>query len=436
MAIDKLRVTHDALQNIKSIARLDELRGAKGSLTSNQEADWDSAVRDLNAQIEDLNRQCRIDHPGMPYLVKPLDDGWTGDDLMHVAGVLNGAVRMFEGEQKALELRKWRGDEYVRPDSTGMETYAAGDDLRAMIEAHEGQHDFDLVHGFTETRAIADFSDSSALYTAEFSSKFAFYLRTESPWMHLATVVRAKDGRPMTVPGISTDSTTYTNGEGTAVTESSPTLSDTSISLTKYAVLSYISNEALEDAAFNVSDYIARSAARSVAQDFGSAATATVIAGISNAGTATGAGGLGTATNSYVGWEDLIDQRLGRAAPYRNAATWVLSNSAMGHVAKMRDQMGEYFWSPETTNAGPLSSPLLGNPVAEDPYGEVLGSASKSFVFGDVGAGLVIKMRPVAVRISPDFRLNYDQTAVLCTLRAGIGVVDSAAMSYLVSAAT
>lgn len=317
------------------------------------------------------------------------------------------------------------------------------DQIRDMIQSHEGRADFDLVraHGELRTskpatdvelRAIADFSDNGALYTNDFARLFALYQRTESPWFATSTIVRADNGRPMVVPGLTADPTVYTPGEGTAITESTPTLGSATITPVSYKWLGYVSWEAVEDAEYPLSQRIAESAARAIDLQFGSAATADVLAGIANGGTATGLGGGGTAT--FVGFEDLLDLEYGRAAPYRSQASWVMSNGMIKKARKFRNTNGDYIWQP----SGALGQPdtFDGRGVYEDPYLATPASATKSALYGDWARATVIKSTSLRVATSTDYRFANDQIAIKAVLRADIAVVDSAAAAYLVSANT
>lgn len=284
-----------------------------------------------------------------------------------------------------------------------------------------------------ETRSIANFSDAAALYMNDFSTSVAVYARTASPWRELATIIPATNGRPLVLPNLTVDVTTYTPGEGTAINESTPAIGGGTATPISYKALSYVSAEAEEDEVIGLLGLIAKSQGRALGLAFGSAATTAVVAAASNGGTATGAGGLGTATNTFFGYEDLIDLKYGRAVPYRQVGVYVMANGALRKTRKFRDQQGAYFWQPAI---GPGMAPTFdGNPVYEDPNLANPASATKSILFGDASA-YVVKEVPLRVALSTEFRFNLDQVALRSVYRAGGTVPDSAAIAYLVSANT
>jgi HK97 family phage major capsid protein len=300
-------------------------------------------------------------------------------------------------------------------------------ELREMFARGETSHDFDVVRPLQKFQ-ISDTVNSAHLFTSDFADRVATYMRTLSPWMGLATVVPADNGRPLVVPTIGTDTTTYTPGEGTAITESTPALGNATVNLTAYKTLSYVTREALEDVEYDLDDALAFSAARSISLAFGSAATTAVLAGINNGGTASG--------SPFFGFDDLISLEYSRAAPYRTApgAAWVASNGAISKIRKLKDSQSQYLWSPSGTAGQPDS--LLGAVIHEDPYMAAVASASKSVIFGDIRAMAVVKATPLRVEVSKDFLFDKDIVAFRSVLRAGIAVQDANAAAFLVSASS
>lgn len=432
---DRLAAIAEARGHFETLVRLATIEEQHRSLTPAQADDRDVARGKYNQAARAL---------GLPEVRSGSD--WTESDWEAIKTTLYGAERnawrLTEPIDRAIEYERikpaWLTDSVVYDARSGLAPGSrSADTLRDMITSGERIAELDLVgaHGAIrsdETRAIADFSDGSKLYTSDFASLFAMYQRTESPWFSLATIVNADNGRPLVVPSFTADLTTYSPGEGTAITESTPALGSATITPVSYKALSYVSMEAIEDTEYPLSARIAESAARAISLQFGSAATGTVLAGVANGGTATGLGGGGTAT--FVGYEDLLDLEYGRAAPYRQAGAWIMANGMIVKARKFVDKNGEYLWQ----RSGALGQPdtFDGRAVYEDPYLANPASATKSALFGDWRRALVVKMSALRVEVSTDYRFNQDQVAFKTVLRAGIAVVDAAAAAYLVSANT
>jgi HK97 family phage major capsid protein len=291
----------------------------------------------------------------------------------------------------------------------------------------------------SEVRAIADFSDNGALYTTDFATQIAIYKRTLSPWIDLSSILNANNGRPLNVPKLTADNTTYKPGEGTAITESTPTIGSAALTTSAYKGLSYISAEAEEDELVGLLPVLARQQARSIGLSFGSDSTTAILAAINNGGTATGLGGAGAANNAlstatFVGYEDLLDLKYSRAVPYRTVGIWVMANGMIKKARKYRDGQGQYLWQPAIAAGQPPT--FDGNAVYEDPNLATPASATKSVIFGDPAAALLIKQVPIRVAVSTDFKFDTDQVAIKSVYRAGLAVPDPAALAYLVSANT
>jgi HK97 family phage major capsid protein len=286
---------------------------------------------------------------------------------------------------------------------------------------------------YDETRAIADFSDSASLYVSDFSRQVTVYARTLSPWTSLATVINGDNGRPLILPNLTVDPTTYTPGEGTAITESTPTLGTVTATLISYKALSYVSFESAQDELVGLLPLLARQQGRSIGMAFGSAETTAVLSAATNGGTAGGLGGGGTAT--FFGLDDLITLAYSAPAPFRigGVGTWIMANAAISKARKFVDTQGQYLWSPSNQVGQP--DILLGFPVYEDPNLSAPASATKSVIFGDPSMW-TIKAAGMRVAVSDQFRFSTDQIAIKSVYRAGGALPDATALRYLVSATT
>lgn len=274
---------------------------------------------------------------------------------------------------------------------------------------------------YGEVRALE--STANVNVPTDFSTRVALYQRTVSPWVGLSTVINGTDGAPIYLPRITTDPTTYTPGQGTAITPSDPVLTSTSATPAAYKALTYISQEMAEDDVISIMDYIARSQGRSIGLSFGSATTTAVLAAATNGGTASG--------TPFFTLNDLIDLVYARAVPYRVAGSFVMANGAISKARKFVDSNGQYLWQPSVQAGQP--DRLLGYAVYEDPYLATPASATKSVLFGDMSAW-VIKQLPLRTAISTEVKFAEDQVGFKSVYRAGGALPDTAAIAYLVSA--
>ena len=422
----KLAAIERARTALETCFRLGSIQKEHGSLTPAQSDDLRSGVVHWNDEARAL---------GLAEIRSTTDWEWSDDELDQIRQTLYGAEKRYRGWADQLALMESPMADQIRAlqttdERSGLAFGSRTDEIREMYLAGGGQRDYDIAKALNEQRAIANFSDADALYNADFSSRVAMYLRTSSPWLRLATVVTADDGRPLVVPELTSDLTSYTPGEGTAITESTPTIAPGTVTPSSYKSLSQLSAESYEDAQYPIMDVVAKSAARAIGLAFGAAVTTAVLAAANNGGTAGGLGGGATAT--FYGVDDLTDLKYGRAAPYRENGAWIMSNGAITKTAKFTDLQGRRLWQPAIANGQP--DVYDGRPVFEDPALAAVGSASKSILFGDVASAVTIKMSPLRVRVTDLYNFNLDVVSTKTVLRAGAAVVDPAAIAYLVSA--
>ena len=68
-------------------------------------------------------------------------------------------------------------------------------------------------------------------------------------------------------------------------------------------------------------------------------------------------------------------------SPYRKKAVWVLNDSTIKAVRKLKDSTGQYLWQPSLTAGTPDT--LLGRPVKTSAYMPVIAAGAKTIAFGD-----------------------------------------------------
>lgn len=383
------------------------------STTSEEDEAWDRAIADAE------RRQSRIGK------LRELDAN-AAQAIENRAAIKDAVAQETAGAAIGDKQRIWTEIQKVQQ---GLRSgFSIREDDAVIVDAP-----FDYQAIAAESRAISDFANGASLYMNDFSTSVAVYARTASPWRDLASIIPATNGRPLVIPNLTTDVTTYTPGEGTAITPSDPTLGGGTATPISYKALTYVSAEAEEDEVVGLLGLIARSQGRALGQAFGSAATTAILAAASNGGTAAGAGGAGTAVNAFFGYEDLIDLKYGLAVPYRQVGVYVMANGALRKVRKFRDQNAAYFFQP---SIGPGMPPSFdGNAVYEDPNLATPASATKSVLFGDASA-YVVKEVPLRVAISTEYRFNTDEVALRTVYRAGGALSVSAALAFLVSKTT
>jgi HK97 family phage major capsid protein len=327
-------------------------------------------------------------------------------------------------------------DEYERKNDRQIMSavQAAQTSIRHGAQFSERTLDFNIDYGKVlqlSSRAISDFANAASLYVNDFSTRVAVYQRTLSPLLRIATVIDADNGRPLVIPSLTVDPSVVSPGEGTAITENSGTEGSATATPVSYKALSYISAEAEEDELIGLLQLISQQQGRQLGFTAGTAMSAALLTAATNGGTANGLSGGSTAT--FIGYEDLLDLKYGRAYPYRQNGAWLASNGMIKKMRKYTDKNGRYLWQDAIAAGQPPA--FDGDPVYEDPGLATPASATKSIVYGDFSAW-IIKQRALRVAVSVDFKFDTDQVAVRTVYRAGGALADTIALAYLVSANT
>ena len=70
-----------------------------------------------------------------------------------------------------------------------------------------------------------------------------------------------------------------------------------------------------------------------------------------------------------------------RNSAYRKNAVWLLNDSTMKNIRKLKDSNGQYLWQPALHEGG--FDTLLGKRIYTSPYAPELAAGKKTVAFGD-----------------------------------------------------
>ena len=69
-------------------------------------------------------------------------------------------------------------------------------------------------------------------------------------------------------------------------------------------------------------------------------------------------------------------------APYRRSAVFIMNDSTVKALRKLKNGSGDYIWQPSVTAGTPDT--ILNRPVYTSPFVPLLGSGTKPILFGDM----------------------------------------------------
>ena len=327
-------------------AFLDSKQGSNGLTSAEHAATYDrmeTEVVDLGKEIERLERQAVIDAE----LAKASSAPITNKPNAQISG----------------ETKKGRAtDEYRR---------AFWDNMR-------NRNSYEIQNALS----IGTDSEGGYLCPEEYEKKLVEALEDEVFFSSLATVIRTSSG-DRKIPIVTSKGEAAWIDEGGQFPESDDSFGQTSIGAHKLATMIKVSDELLNDSVFNIEQYISKEFGRRIGTKeeeafFVGDGTGKPI-GIFNktGGAETGV----TAATTGITFDDVMDLYYSLRAPYRNKATWILNDSTVKAIRKLKDGNGNYIWQPSVREGEP--DRILNRPYRTSIYVPELAAGSRVMAFGD-----------------------------------------------------
>lgn len=238
---------------------------------------------------------------------------------------------------------------------------------------------------FEIKNALEEGTDSEGGYLVpdEFEQKLVESLEEENIFRKLANVIQTSSG-DRKIPVVATKGTaSWVDEEGT-IPESDDSFSQVSIGAYKLATLIKVSEELLNDSIFNLESYIATEFGRRI----GNKEEESFIVGDGTGKptgilASSGGGQLGKTTTSTtsITFDDIIDLYYSLSSPYRKNASFIMNDSTVKAIRKLKDGSGNYIWQPSMTAGVPDT--ILNCPVYTSTYVPAIAAGNKTVVFGD-----------------------------------------------------
>ena len=186
------------------------------------------------------------------------------------------------------------------------------------------------------------------------------------------------------IPVVSTRGTAAWVDEEGQIPESDDAFGQQLIGAHKISTLIKVSEELLNDSAFDLENYFATEFARRI----GNAEEAAFLTG-NGSGKPTGiladiGGaeiGVTAASETAITADEIIDLFYSLKSPYRKKAIWVLNDRTIKAIRKLKDSNGQYLWQP-ALHEGEYDT-ILGKRIYTSPFAPEIGAGAKTIAFGD-----------------------------------------------------
>lgn len=279
-------------------------------------------------------------------------------------------------------------------------------------------------------------SEGGYLVPDEFENTLVEALEEENIFRKLAHVINTSSG-DRKIPVVATKGTaSWVDEEGT-ISDSDDAFNQVSIGAYKLGTLIKVSNELLNDSAFNLESYISKEFGRRIGSKeeeafFTGNGTGKPI-GIFN--TTGGAEvGVTTASSTAITADEIIDLFYSLKAPYRKKAVWILNDYTIKAIRKLKDTTGNYLWQPALTAGTPDT--ILGRPVYTSSYVPTIAAGAKTIAFGDFSYYWIADRQGRIFKKLNELYAATDQTGFVATQRVDGKLVLPEAIKVLQQKAT
>ena len=226
-------------------------------------------------------------------------------------------------------------------------------------------------------------SEGGYLVPDEYERTLVEALEEENVFRQLAKVIQTSSG-DRKIPVVASKGTASWIDEEGAYTESDDSFGQVSIGAYKLGTMIKVSEELLNDSVFDLESYIAREFARRIGAKeeeafFNGDGTGKPLGILAASGGAET--GVTAASATAVTADELMDLFYSLKSPYRKNAIWVLNDSTIKAIRKLKDNNGQYLWQPSLVAGTPDT--ILGRPVKTSAYMPAIAAGAKTIAFGD-----------------------------------------------------
>ena len=209
-------------------------------------------------------------------------------------------------------------------------------------------------------------------------------LQEQNIFRQLAHVISTSSGDRKIPVAVSKGTAAWID-ENAAYPESDDSFGQISISAYKLATMIKVSDELLHDSVFDVPSYIAREFARRI----GAAEEEAFFVG-DGVGkptgilSATGGAEIGVtaASATAITFDEVMDLYYSLRSPYRKSSVFIMNDSTVKALRKLKNGNGDYIWQPSVTAGTPDT--ILNRPVYTSSFVPTLEGSAKPILFGDL----------------------------------------------------
>lgn len=223
-------------------------------------------------------------------------------------------------------------------------------------------------------------SEGGFLVPDEFEKTLIDALADTNIFRNLSRVLVTDSGDRL-IPVVSSHGEASWTAEESPIPESDDSFGQITLGAHKVATMIKVSEELLNDSVFSLDNYITVEFARRI----GAAEEAAFISG-DGKGKPTGiissaSEGVTAAASAAITFDEVIDLFYSLRAPYRKNASFIMNDSTVKVLRKLKDNDGQYIWQPSVKEGEP--DKILNKSVYTSVYMPAIGASNVPILFGD-----------------------------------------------------
>ena len=234
------------------------------------------------------------------------------------------------------------------------------------------------------------------------------------------------------IPVVATKGVANWIDEGAPYGESDDVFAQEQIDAHKVGTLIKVSEELLDDSAFDLQQYISKEFTRRIGakeeEAFLIGDGSKKPTGIlhETAGAQVGVTAAGT---TAVTADELIDLFYSLKSPYRRKAIWVLNDSSIRAIRKLKDLNNQYLWQPGLREGEP--DLLLGKPLYTSAYMPTITAGARTILFGDLSYYWIGDRKGITFKRLNERYADYGQVGFLASKRVDAKLILPEAVKVL-----
>lgn len=226
-------------------------------------------------------------------------------------------------------------------------------------------------------------SEGGYLVPDEFENTLVQSLREENIVRGNATVIKTNSGSHK-IPVVTTKGTASWIDEEGAIPEGDDAFGQQTIGAHKVGTIIKVSEELLNDSAFDLENYFATEFARRIGDKeedafFNGNGESKPLGIFADEGGADV--GVTAASATAITADEIINLFYSLKAPYRKHAVWVFNDATIAQIRKLKGTDGQYLWQ-KALHEGDHET-LLGKPIFTSPFVPEIGAGNKVAAFGN-----------------------------------------------------